>query len=201
MVESRRLPECDDVFRRFFGPWYRPEDLECRPYSATRPDVEAHSEPGRSAAAVSLLTAEDQVGVVEQIQEMLEAAAADWPAYLPVTEPVSLAWIEAFDRHWTRDRVADLLERSDPTDYGNDLLVTVCSFGVTLGHVLREAALQLEWLADQPYWESALLDVPRGYRINVFHWAIKRFSEYGLEDGYAAKVTKCLELIRRGWDA
>ena len=66
---------------------------------------------------------------------------------------------------------------------------------------MREAEPQLEWLADWPYWESALLDVPSGYRINVFHWAIKRFSEYGLEDGYRAKVAKCLEMVRDGWDA
>jgi hypothetical protein len=132
---------------------------------------------------------------------MVEAARGDWPGYLPVAGEPSLAWIEAFDDYWTATRVHALLGRSDPTNFANDLLVTSCEFGAVLGHVLREAVPRLDWLPDWPYWESGLLDVASGYRINVFHWAIKRFSEYGLEDGYGAKVGKCIELVRDGWHA
>ena len=58
-----------------------------------------------------------------------------------------------------------------------------------LGKVMREAEPQLEWLADWPYWESGLLDVPSGYHINVFQWAIKRFSEHRAQlTGYSKTV-------------
>ena len=91
--------------------------------------------------------------------------------------------------------------RSNPADRGNELVVTICEFGAVLGHVMGKEEPSLEWLPDWPYWESGLLDVPSGNRINVFHWAIKRFSDYGLHDGYGAKLAKCLALVRDGWDA
>jgi hypothetical protein len=64
---------------------------------------------------------------------------------------------------------------------------------------MRRDGVGLEWMPDWPYWESALLDVSSGQRINVFHWAIKRFSDHGIEDGYAGKIERCLELVRNGW--
>jgi hypothetical protein len=132
---------------------------------------------------------------------MLEAVQGDWPNYLPVKPPLSVEWIEEFDEFWTADRVREVLDRSDPRLFHNDVLVMVCEMGVALGEVMRQAAPQLEWLLDWPYWESGLLDVPSGNRINVFHWAVKRFSEYGIDDGYGAKVRACIEQVRRGWDA
>ena len=166
---------------------------------ATLPDVESWAHPGASVADACPLNEEGQRVVAEQIEPMLGAAQNDWPANLPVSPPVSLAWVEAFDGHWSRKRVADLLAAADAGDFANDAVVLTCELGAILGSVLRQAAPQLEWLAGWPYWESALLDVPSGRRLNVFHWAIKRFSEYGLEDGHSAKVTTCVDLVRSGW--
>lgn len=193
------LPRCDDVFARFFAPWYQPQDLVARGYKATRPDVESWADPGTPADSAGQLTADGRQAAMHRVTAMLEAARIDWPTYLPVAGEPSQEWVEAFDNHWTAARVDDLLRRSDPSDFSNDLVVTVCEFGAVLGHVMQHALPQLEWLPDWPYWESALLDVPSGHRINVFHWSIKRFSEYGLEDGYAAKVRKGLQLARDGW--
>jgi hypothetical protein len=195
------LPGCDEVFARYFAPWYQEPDWVARPFSATRPDVEGWAEPNTHPDAASRLGDEGRQTALRQIAGMVEAARGDWPGYLPVVGGPSHAWIEAFDEYWTAERVHELFGRSNPSDFGNDLVVTACEFGAVLGYVMREAVPQLEWLPDWPYWESGLLDVPSGYRINVFHWAIKRFSEYGLEDGYGAKVAKCLELVRNGWDA
>ena len=200
-MSSSPLPDCDEVFARYFAPWYQEPDLVARPYSATRPDVEGWAEPNTRPDVASRLSDEGRQTALRQIAGMVEAAQRDWPGYLPVVGGPSLAWIEAFDDYWTAARVHELLGRSNPNDFGNDLVVTACEFGAVLGHVMREAVPQLEWLPDWPYWESGLLDVPSGYRVNVFHWAIKRFSEYGLEDGYGAKVGKCIELVRSGWDA
>jgi hypothetical protein len=200
-MSSPSLPDCDDVFAKYFAPWYREHDFEARRHAATRPDVEGWAEPNTPPAAASGLSDDGRQAAAQHITGMFEAAQRDWPSYLAVTGAPSLAWVEAFDDYWTATRVQELLSRSDPADFANDLVVTVCEFGAVLGHVMREAAPQLEWLPDWPYWESGLLDVPSGYRINVFHWAIKRFSEYGLEDGYGAKVGQCIALVRGGWDA
>jgi hypothetical protein len=95
--------------------------------------------------------------------------------------------------------VAEVLEAADPEDFSNDLLVLCCEFGAVLGAALRQDAPQLEWVYDWPYWESGLLDPAHGYRINVFHWAIKKFSDYGVDDGFAAKVEMCVKLMKTGW--
>jgi hypothetical protein len=199
MPSKHVLPDCDDVFRKFFAPWYRRQDLERRGFSATRPDAQREVAPGTTAIDASPLTAPSRKKVARQLATMREAAEADWPSYLAVEDSLSMDWIAAFDRYWTRANVIALVDRSDSSEFSNELLVTCCEFGVAMGEVMRAQLPQLEWLYDWPYWESALLDVPSGYRINVFHWSIKRFSEYGVDDGYVAKMGQCLDLVRGGW--
>jgi hypothetical protein len=200
-MSSEALPDCDEVFSTYFAPWYREADLIDRRHVATRPDVESWAKPNTPPERATLLNEDGRRRVLKQVAGMFEAARGDWSTYLQVSGEPSLAWIEAFDAYWTADRVRELLDRSDPADFSNDLLITVCELGAVLGHVLRDNRAEFEWLPDWPYWESGLLDVPSGYRINVFHWAIKRFSQYGLEDGYAAKVGMCIEQARAGWRA
>ena len=53
-------------------------------------------------------------------------------------------------------------------------------------------------MEDYPYWESALYDQRSGTRINVFHLAIKKFSEYGVDAGFQAKAKMCIEMVRDG---
>jgi hypothetical protein len=194
------LPDCDAVFDKYFARWYDEDDRRSRVYTATRPDVEAFTKRGTPAALASRLTEDGQRQAKAQIDAMARAAESDWPD-LSAAKRTSVAWVEAFDDYWTRDRVRDLLDRADPGEDSNDVLVICCEFGAVLGDVMRHELQHLEWLCDRPYWESALLDVPSGYRINVFHWAIKKFSEYGIDDGYGAKVRACLDLVRRGWNA
>ncbi len=42
-----------------------------------------------------------------------------------------------------------------------------------------------------PYGESRLPYVPCGAEVAVFHGAIKKMSEYGVDDGFADKVQAC----------
>ena len=78
-------------------------------------------------------------------------------------------------------------------------MVLCCEFGAVLGHTLLGLTGRTAWLPDWPYWESAIYDCTSGYRVNVFHWAIKKLSDYGIDDGYRAKLLKCAELIGNGW--
>jgi hypothetical protein len=193
------LPDCDDLWSSYFGPWYSPADLKLRAYSATKPDAESAFRPKTSAAKASVLTQSGCKRIADQLETMRRAVQNDWPSYLQVQLPIDLRWIDAFDTYWTRARVHDVLERSDPKDFSNELLVLACELGVALAEVMRCSTPQLQWLYSAPYWESSLLDVPSGYAVNVFDWGLKRFSEDGVEDGYAAKTEMLLELVRRGW--
>ena len=37
-----------------------------------------------------------------------------------------------------------------------------------------------------------------GYGITVFDWAVKKFSEYGFDDGFAAKFEAALSRVEQG---
>jgi hypothetical protein len=153
--------------------------------------------PGISATDVSPLTPEGHALVEEMIERMIGAVRCDWPKAYGVSEPLSLEWVVAFDGCHDRQEISKLIDESDPSDFANDYLVSCCLFGAAMGAVFLRLNPELEWLYDWPYWESAIFDSATGSRINVFHWAIKKMSEYGVDDGFAAKTWAVLEDLKR----
>jgi hypothetical protein len=192
----RALPHCDDLFLRFFDPWYDDAGRQRRGFKATLPDVLQHdSFIGLTQTQASCVTEKAQHDIVQQIDGMVDAARQDWPTYLPVTGDINLDWIDAFDRHYDRDRIHEVIDRSDPSSFSNDYVVLCCEFGAGLSRVLRDAKPRLVWRLDWPYWDSSLLDPETGTAIAIFHWAIKKMSEYGVDDGFRAKVKACLQFL------
>lgn len=190
------LPYPDELFLRFFDPWYEERDRQRRGFSATRPDVmQDESLVGLTQDEASCVNAEGQKVILERIEKMVEATRFDWPTYLAVADEIDLSWIDAFDCYYKREQIAEVIERSDPTNFGNDYLVLCCEFGAALSHVFRVAQPRLAWQLDWPYWDSSLLDPKTGTAISVFHWAIKKMSEYGVDDGYVAKTRACLQFL------
>jgi hypothetical protein len=190
------LPHCDEIFLTFFDRWYRKEDRKRKGVKATRPDLMENSKlAGQSASQLSPFDEDSQAEIIQQIDNMVMAAKEDWKTFLEVVEPIDINWVKAFDSYSNQSRVQELIEGSDPEDISNKFLVLCCEFGAVLGYVMRQARPSLEWLADAPYWESALFEPKKGVLIPVFHWAIKKFSSYGIDDGYAAKIKACLQLL------
>lgn len=190
------LEHCDLLFERYLDPWYSPADRKRKQFSATRPDIlTVDSFRGVSVAELSILGVEGDREVVARIDRMLAAVRKDWPGYLPVSGDIDESWIAAFDEYYDRNRVGEVVGRSDPSDFTNDYLVLVCEFGVALGYVLRKQEPRLCWLLDWPYWESSLVDTDSGAIIPPFHWAVKKFSDYGVEDGFVPKIGMCLEAL------
>lgn len=196
-----KLPDCDNLFRKFFDHWYKDEDRKRKGFPATRPDAQKFAYAGYSAEQVSPLSKEGQTRVLKHINTMIDAVKADFPGYLPITGEPTLDWIDAFDRFYTAKEIRSLIKDSNPKEFDNRYLVTCCEFGALIGHVFTTYRDDLEWLPDWPYWESGILDTKTGYRIHVFHWAIKKLSSYGVDDGYRAKLLATVALIDRGWDA
>jgi hypothetical protein len=186
------LPDCDTLFSKYFLPWFGEQDRKRRVFQATRPDVEQLEVPDdMTASDVSPLTAEGRSEAASRIADMLEAATVDWKEFLPVGDAPSTTWVAEFDRHFQRPRIQEVLKRSVATRFDNDYLVLCCELGAVLGTVLRALEPQLCWLYDWPYWESGLYCQKTRMRINVFHWAVKKLSEYGVEDELAAKIAAC----------
>lgn len=191
-----QLPHCDALFARFLAPWYSAKDIERKRFEATRPDIFTCADyVGISVSELSILREDGEREARTRIGRMLEACRTDWPRYLRVFGEIDEQWIEAFDEHYDRKRIAEVLKRSDPKDLSNDYLVLVCEFGAALGHVLCKKQPRLAWLYDWPYWESSLVDSRSGAVIPPFHWAVKKFSNYGVDDGFAAKIDMCLHVL------
>lgn len=193
------LPHCDELFLQFFDPWYNDASRKRRGFKATLPDVLQHdSFIGLSQTEASCVNELAQQKILAQIKDMVTAAREDWSTYLPVTGEIDLGWIDAFDRHYDRDKIHQVIDNSDPSNYGNDYVVLCCEFGAALGHVLRAAQPRFVWRLDWPYWDSSLLDPKTGSALPVFHWAIKKMSEYGVDDGFVSKVRASLRFLDEG---
>ena len=91
---------------------------------------------GLSAEELARLSADGEAGVDKQIQSMVDAANEDWVEFLSVSHPITLDWIDAFDRYYTREEIAEVIDESDPSDYSNEYLVLCCEFGAVLGKCL-----------------------------------------------------------------
>ena len=190
------LPHCDDLFLKFFDPWLDDELRKRRVLEATRPDMQTIAEwEGLSPEELARIPAAGEAEVRKQIQSIVDAATEDWAEFLSLSSPVTLDWVDAFDRYYTRDEIAKVIDRSDPSDYTNEYLILCCELGAVLGQCLIDLNQRLFWLPDYPYWETPVFDPKSGSLINVFSWAVKKMSEYGVDDGLKAKALKCLEII------
>jgi len=54
------------------------------------------------------------------------------------------------------------------------------------------------WLYSTPYFNSIIVHKDSGYGITVFDWAVKKFSQYGFDDGFAAKYKSVLARVEQG---
>lgn len=193
-----KLEHCDKLFLRYFDPWYSNADRGRRGFKATKPDMfTVERFIGAVASEISPLPPEGQEDVLKRVAAMIEAARGDWPGYLPVSGDMDISWVAGFDDHFDRARVAEVVARSDPKEFGCDYIVLCCEFGAVLSHVLRARQPRLIWRLDWPCWESMLVDPKTGALIPTFHWAVKKMSGYGVEDGFAEKVEHCLRILDR----
>lgn len=193
------IPHCDELFLKYFDPWYTDNDRRRKVFKATRPDMlQSKSLIGVKQTDARSMPENLRKKVLEQIDDMLEAAQGDWPKLMSLQGEVDLTWIKTFDNYYDRERIAEVIARSNPATFSNEYLVTCCEFGSVLGHVMIQLLPRLYWYSDWPYWESSLLDPHTGRLIPVFHWAIKKMSDYGVDDGFDAKVRACIGILTLG---
>jgi hypothetical protein len=157
-----------------------------------RPDIARCAAPGTPASELSSLTPESGRKVIEFLRGLASAASG-------APGKVDLAWIQGFDAFYDREKIAKMLEAANPSDRTNPYAMTCQGFAAALGEVLIASMPGCEWLPDAPMWESAIYDPRGGCRINVFDWAVKKLSEYGVDDGYAMKVKVCVGMYEDGW--
>lgn len=94
-----------------------------------------------------------------------------------------VAWIDSLDAFWTHERIAEGQTAAHTGAFQRACL----GFGALLGATLVRMS-RSEWLPRLPSWDSSVLHEPSGYEAYVFHWAMKKFSSHGVDDGFAAKL-------------
>ena len=78
--------------------------------------------------------------------------------------------------------------------------MTVCEFGVLLGQLFRQLD-GYDWLYSHPYFHSIIVHKNTGIGITVFDWAVKKFSEYCVDDGFVAKFHAAVDEVSEFWTA
>ena len=197
------IPHCDELFKRYFAPWYSEDDLSSRGFDATRPDLLQYADHiGKSAFELSPLCKDDHDQFVRHLGEtMTDAAVVDFGNLLGLTPPIDFNWIQTIDDYFNVDRIAELIAESDPSDDGSPYFITCIELGTLIAKVMQTLVPELEWMADSPYWESSLWHPPSGHIIAPTHWAIKKFSDYGWNDGLVPKIRCAMHVLRAAVDA
>jgi len=192
------IPDCDELFQRYFALWYSAEDSASRGFEATRPDMLQFTEHiGKSAMAPSRLKKDDQDRYIHHLAvTMKEAALDDFSNLLQIQPPIDFDGIQSIDDYYNLERIAELITESDPSEDGNPYFITCIELGTLIAMTLRTLVPDLEWLADSPYWESSLWHPSTGHIIPPTHWAIKKLSDYGCEDGLVPKIHCAAHVLR-----
>lgn len=191
---KKKLPHCDNLFVKFFSPWY---DEQGRP-QMTRPDmyqIAAYEGQPLNLDDIQYLDDEYLEYQKKHLNETMVHAALEDFRHITNSDRLDLNALDAVDKYYDRTKIAELIKESDPTDFSNPYLVTVCEFGIMLGHLFKKVD-GFDWLYSHPYFHSIIVHKTTGLGITVFDWAVKKFSEYGVDDGFASKFQMALENIR-----
>ncbi len=176
-------------------PWY----AETEPPQKTRPDlyrIAAYNDQPLDLDQLQYLKPDRLDDAKELIQQKMTEAALEDFAFIYQAKQVNLELLDAVDKYFDRAKIAALIEKSDPSDFSNAYLVTVCEFGVLLGQLFCQHE-GFGWLYAQPYFHSIIVHEKTGIGITVFDWALKKFSEYGVDDGYVAKFHAAFREIKK----
>lgn len=190
---KKKLPHCDALFAEYLSPWYPAKE---RP-KMTRPDmfvISAYEGRPLDLNALQYLREDLLIKTKAQIQKMATAALGDYQNIV-ASDRLDLQVLDAVDKFYDKQKIEKIIKNSDPNDFGNDYLISVCEFGAMLGKLFEEIE-GYGWLYSDPYFHSIIVHKNTGFGITVFDWAVKKFSEYGFDDGFVAKFHAAVSAVR-----
>jgi len=187
---KKKLPHCDELFAKYLAPWYPDEYYR----KMTRPDlytISGFDGKPLDLDALQYLAGDNLVKEKNQIERMKAAALGDYNESILQGDDFTIDLLTAVDVFYDREKIGELIRKSNPREFGNDYLVAVGEFGTMLG-ALFEKQPGFGWLYSAPYFNSIIVHKNTGLGITVYDWAVKKFSEYGVDDGFAAKFGAAL---------
>lgn len=132
-------------------------------------------------------TAEGYIRIKQQVEAMITASRQDLQDIAKFDE-YNLDTIDKLDKAIDRKYIKGIIDVSQPDDDANHYLISIIEFGCALAETMEKEIGGFVWVYDYPYWESTLVHKKTGFEIPVFHWAIKKYSDYGVDDGFKAKI-------------
>jgi hypothetical protein len=172
---KNKLPHCDELFVMYLSPWYDDEDKP----KMTRPDlyqIAAFEGQPLNLEEIQYLTPEYLKKVQNFIDDKITKSVLEDFSSILKSDAINFQLLDAVDKYYDRAEIAKLIKESDPKDFSNPYLVTVCEFGVLLGQLFRQLD-GYDWLYSHPYYHSIIVHKDTGIGITVFDWAVKKFSE------------------------
>lgn len=195
---KKKLPHCNELFEKFFSSWYDGEDKP----KMTRPDmyqISAYEGEPLNLDEIQYMPEDYIENVNKHINiDMVDAALEDFQ-HIIKSDKLDLNVLAAVDKYYDRKKIAELIKESDPKDFSNPYVVTVCEFGIMLGYLFKQIN-GFDWLYSHPYFHSIIVHKDTGFGITVFDWAIKKFSEYGVDDGFVDKFNAALAGVKGAWE-
>lgn len=193
-IFKKKLPHCDALFQKYFTPWFEGND----PPTMPRPDMfvlNSFNGSPLDTDKIQYLPTDLLDYNKKQIQTMADAALKDYE-HIISSDKLNINVLDAVDKYYDRKKIAAIISNSVPEDFSNDYVVEVCEFGAMLGYLFTQID-GYDWQYAHPYFHSVVVHKNSGFAIPVFDWAVKKFSEYGVDDGFAAKFEMALDSVKR----
>jgi hypothetical protein len=181
---SDNLPDCNDLYVKYVHKW---DDNPEHKSLIVKPDMVKSFKPNTDFSVLIDSTDEMYVVMKQQVETMISASQQDLQELARFKE-FNLETIDKLDKVIDRKHILGVIERSDVNDDGNEYLISTIEFGCALAETMENEIGGFVWVYEYPYWESTLVHKKTGFEVPVFHWAIKKYSDYGVDDGFKDKI-------------
>lgn len=187
-----RLPHPDKIYRTYLSPWY----LKGEQPICARPDWFISPEfKGEELLEADLNKNDKAHRESEQVMEQLRGQAVDRLSEFVPIKRMDLATIHSIDEYFTKDKVKELLKSSKAKDPDNPTLFFIGLLGTALGDEFVKSG-KFVWNYQAPYFNSTVVNLETGTSITVYNWIVKKFSNYGINDGIKWKFEQALEMLK-----
>jgi hypothetical protein len=182
--KSDELPDCNDLYVKYVHKW---NDNPDHKVLLVKPDMLQSFDPNTDFSTMIDGADQGYLQIKKQVEAMTSVAREDLLEIAKFDE-FNLESIDKLDKAIDRKYIKGIIDTSDANDDSNHYLISIIEFGCALSEAMRKEIGGFIWVYDHPYWESTMVHKKTGFEIPVFHWAIKKFSEYGVDDGFKDKI-------------
>lgn len=175
------------------SPWYPKGEQPKR----ARPDWFIHPDfKGEPLSKEAIQKIDDEISQeTQEVMQQLRTDAVDRLSAFVAINRMNLHAIDLIDQYFTKDKVKELLKASKAKDPENPMLYFIGLLGTCLGDEFVKTG-HFEWNYQKPYFHSSVVNLKTGSCFTVYNWMVKKFSQFGIDDGIKWKFEQALAMIK-----